>query len=53
MSRMSSLIWNAEPTISPYAARASSISRGAPPKRAPYRADVAISEPVLPATTAR
>ena len=50
---MSSESWNAVPTISPYAVSASSTSRVAPPKRAPYCADVAISEPVLPATTSR
>ena len=35
MSRMSSESWKAEPTISPYAASASSISGEAPPNRAP------------------
>ena len=35
MSRMSSESWKAEPTISPYAASASSTSGEAPPKRAP------------------
>jgi len=52
-SRMSSESWKAAPTTSPYFVRASWTSVVAPPKIAPYLADVAISEPVLPATTSR
>ncbi len=53
MSMMSSLSWNAAPIRSPNSLSVSCTSTGAPAILAPNSAAVAISEPVLSATTER
>jgi hypothetical protein len=53
MSSTSSLSWNATPIRSPNSVSAASTSSPARDARAPKRADVAISDPVLSATTSR
>ena len=53
MSMMSSLSWNATPTRSPNSVSASTVAWSARDMLAPNRADVAISDPVLSATTPR
>ena len=53
MSMMSSLSWNATPIRSPNSVSVSSTSAAAPGQLAPNCAEVAISEPVLSATTLR
>ena len=50
---MSSDSWKQLPMRSPNSVSAASTSAGAPEHLAPNRADVAISEPVLSATTYR
>jgi hypothetical protein len=49
----SSASWNATPTCSPYRTRTSTTAGSAPENIAPNRPAVAISEPVLSASTWR